>query len=222
MSLAVWCGVVWSVLELNYLCEENTRPRLTPLLFQSPSPSLQDAICVVLSRLKVSNTLANMENIIARLKSDYSQIPAPRDFVQLVHVTLGSLIKARKVYYTGKGYFLVQPEVGAVASWQDQHRNIYNRAGGGGLGGGGGGGGSESSTQTECSRGSPGRVRESGNNTSLTSEDSNNGSNKLEHESHLHSSALYLGLLTWFILQGNVRYSCLFQQVSDFISSSLE
>ena len=147
------------------------RQELTPVCLQSPSPSLQDAICVVLSRLKICSTVANMENIIARLKSDYSQIPAPRDFVQLVHVTLGSLIKARKVYYTGKGYFLVQPEVGAVASWQDQHRNIYNRAGGGG-----GGGGSESSTQTECSRGSPGRVRESGNNTSLTSEDSNNGS----------------------------------------------
>ena len=67
---------------------------------------------MVLSRLKVSNTLANMENIMARLQSDYSQIPAPRDFVSLIHRTLGALIKARKVYYTGKGYFLVHPEGG--------------------------------------------------------------------------------------------------------------
>ena len=132
-------------------------------MFQSPSPSLQDAICVVLSRLKVSNTLANMENIIQRLKTDYSQIPAPRDFVSLIHRTLGSLIKARKVYYTGKGYFLVHPE--SSAAWQEQHRLMLARAQGGG------GGGLDWTPQTEGSRASPVRVKESGNNTSLTSED---------------------------------------------------
>ena len=125
-------------------------------MFQSPSPSLQDAICVVLSRLKVSNTLANMENIIQRLKTDYSQIPAPRDFVSLIHRTLGSLIKARKVYYTGKGYFLVHPE--SSAAWQEQHRLMLARA-------------QDWTPQTETSRASPVRVKESGNNTSLTSED---------------------------------------------------
>ena len=51
-----------------------------------------------------------MENIVARLNSDYSQIPVPKDFIGLIHKTLGALIKTRKVYYTGKGYFLVVPD----------------------------------------------------------------------------------------------------------------
>ena len=136
-------------------------------MFQSPSPSLQDAICVVLSRLKVSNTLANMENIMARLQSDYSQIPAPRDFVSLIHRTLGALIKARKVYYTGKGYFLVHPEGGSTTAWQEtNHRLMLGRAAAGAAG-------LDGATQTEGAntrentRESPVRLRESGNNTSL-------------------------------------------------------
>ena len=115
----------WTRLQLSRRRKHKTSS--DPWLFQSPSPSLQDAICVVLSRLKVSNTLANMENIICRLETDYSEIPAPRDFVSLIHRTLGSLIKARKVYYTGKGYFLVHPE--GSAAWQEQHRVMLARAG---------------------------------------------------------------------------------------------
>ena len=99
------------------------------LFSQSPSPSLQDAICVVLSRLKMAGTVANMENIVARLNTDYSQIPAPKDFINLIHKTLGALIKARKVYYTGKGYFLVMPESpGPVTqSWSEQYKYFLGR-----------------------------------------------------------------------------------------------
>ena len=51
-----------------------------------------------------------MENIVTRLNTDYNQIPVPKDFIGLIHKTLGALIKSRKVYYTGKGYFLVVPD----------------------------------------------------------------------------------------------------------------
>ena len=115
-----------------------------------------------------------MENIIARLRSDYSEIPAPRDFVSLVHKTLGSLIKARKVYYTGKGYFLVQPEYVAGVGWMELHRGLVCRSTGGVAG-------QDRQTQTEAGLGSPVRLRENGNNTSLTSEEgSHNGSSHLE------------------------------------------
>ena len=50
----------------------------------------------------MTNTVANMETIVARLNQDYSQIPVPKDFINLIHKTLGTLIKTRKVYYTGK------------------------------------------------------------------------------------------------------------------------
>lgn len=97
---------------------------------QGPSPSLPDAICAILSSLKSSNTVANMENIIAKIKTDFRDIPVPKDFVNLIHKTLGALIKARKVYYTGKGYFLVVPENNSVTrqSWHDQFKQFAIRS----------------------------------------------------------------------------------------------
>ena len=75
--------------------------------FQGPSPSLPDAICAILSSLKSSNTVANMDTIIARLKTDFNNIPAPKDSVNIVHKSLGALIKAHRVLNTGKGYIFL-------------------------------------------------------------------------------------------------------------------
>jgi len=102
---------------------------VTPLN-QGPSPSLPDAICAILSSLKSSNTVANMDTIIARLKTDFNDIPAPKDFVNMVHKSLGALIKARRVYYTGKGYFLVMPENNPVTrqTWHDQFKQFAHKS----------------------------------------------------------------------------------------------
>merc|ERR1719509_121057 len=104
---------------------------LTPFV-QGPSPSLSDAICAVLATLKRTERTANMDNILAGLQTDFGDIPAPADFLQLVHRTLGALIKGRRVYYTGKGYFLVVPEKGEQrASWGEQfHRFLPSPAAG--------------------------------------------------------------------------------------------
>ena len=48
--------------------------------FQGPTPSLLDVICAILSSLKSSNHVANMNTIIARLKTDFNDIPAPKDY----------------------------------------------------------------------------------------------------------------------------------------------
>ena len=67
-----------------------------------------------------------MENILQGIQTDFRDIPAPKDFLQLVHKTLGGLIKARRVYYTGKGYFLVVPDKGEhrVPSWEEQFQKF--------------------------------------------------------------------------------------------------
>merc|ERR550517_2303926 len=93
---------------------------------QGPSPSLSDAICAVLASLKRREKTANMENILQGIQTDFRDIPAPKDFLQLVHKTLGGLIKARRVYYTGKGYFLVVPDKGEhrVPSWEEQFQKF--------------------------------------------------------------------------------------------------
>ena len=67
-----------------------------------------------------------MENILQGIQTDFRDIPAPKDFLQLVHKTLGGLIKARRVYYTGKGYFLVVPDKGEqrIPSWEEQFQKF--------------------------------------------------------------------------------------------------
>ena len=67
-----------------------------------------------------------MENILQGIQTDFRDIPAPKDFLQLVHKTLGGLIKARRVYYTGKGYFLVVPDKGEqrTPSWEEQFQKF--------------------------------------------------------------------------------------------------
>ena len=69
-----------------------------------------------------------MENILQGIQTDFRDIPAPKDFLQLVHKTLGGLIKARRVYYTGKGYFLVVPDKGEqrVPSWEEQFQKFVH------------------------------------------------------------------------------------------------
>ena len=76
----------------------------------------------------MAGTVANMENIVSRLNTDYSEIPVPKDFINLIHKTLGALIKARKVYYTGKGYFLVMPETqGSTQVWGELYKPFHMR-----------------------------------------------------------------------------------------------
>lgn len=45
-----------------------------------------------------------------------STVDGANHLKESVHAALGQLIKQRKVYYTGKGYFLVTPTEGAVST----------------------------------------------------------------------------------------------------------
>ena len=55
-----------------------------------------------------------MQDIIQKVSSDFPAISVTKHMTATVHKALGELIKSRKVYYTGKGYFLVTPEHSAV------------------------------------------------------------------------------------------------------------
>ena len=50
-----------------------------------------------------------MNTILSRLSRDFPTL-STNNLPATVHAALGSLIKKRKVYYTGKGYFLVSPD----------------------------------------------------------------------------------------------------------------
>lgn len=81
---------------------------------QGPGISLPDAICWILLHFKHAGKPANMHNIIQKVISDFPHMSVTKHMTATVHQALGTLIKSRKVYYTGKGYFLVTPENNSV------------------------------------------------------------------------------------------------------------
>ena len=87
---------------------------------QSSSPSLPSVICSVLLDCRQEGITAGVERIREGVKR---ALPCLEDqqLASVVHRTLRSLIKARRVYYTGRGYFLVTPERGQEIG-RDQKR----------------------------------------------------------------------------------------------------
>ena len=54
--------------------------------------------------------VADMMEILNMLRVDYPKVFVKKPIITTVHKTLGRLIKERKVYFTGSGYFLVMPD----------------------------------------------------------------------------------------------------------------
>ena len=85
-------------------------------LRQGQSTPLPDAICWIIARLKQNDVSADMTVILESLAAEFPDITRPANFKEVIHQTLGGLIKQRKVYYTGKGYFLVTPDGAATTA----------------------------------------------------------------------------------------------------------
>lgn len=78
-------------------------------VLQTNCISLQDILCLILARLKQRNETADMATLCEAVEHDWSGANQNEHLKDSIHAALGQLIKQRKVYYTGKGYFLVNP-----------------------------------------------------------------------------------------------------------------
>ena len=76
-------------------------------------PSLPEALCIILQKLRTADCVADINTVLARLNRDFPGL-SNNNLPATVHAALGSLIKKRKVYYTGKGYFLVSPDAASL------------------------------------------------------------------------------------------------------------
>ncbi|GFO00321.1 storkhead-box protein 1 [Plakobranchus ocellatus] len=77
---------------------------------------LPDAICSVLLDLNTRGVTATLEVILEKLAMWYRHMNVPSH--QLVFDSLGQLIKDRKVFHTGSGYFVVTPDTSRLhTSW---------------------------------------------------------------------------------------------------------
>ncbi|NXA20865.1 STOX1 protein, partial [Ibidorhyncha struthersii] len=84
---------------------------LTPILMnplsQSYSISLSEGICRTVSGMNADHVMVTQEILMEQLVKNYPGIAVPS--YSILYNILGTLIKERKIYHTGEGYFIVTP-----------------------------------------------------------------------------------------------------------------
>ncbi|NXI18163.1 STOX1 protein, partial [Irena cyanogastra] len=82
-------------------------PALMNPLSQSCSVPLAEGICWTISDMNADHVMVTQETLMEQLMKNYPGIAVPSHNV--LYNILGTLIKERKIYHTGEGYFIVTP-----------------------------------------------------------------------------------------------------------------
>ncbi|KAM6265893.1 LOW QUALITY PROTEIN: storkhead-box protein 1 [Porphyrio hochstetteri] len=82
-------------------------PVLMNPLWQPQFSSLSEGICCTVSAMNASHMMVTQETLTEQLVKKYPGIAVPSH--KILYNILGTLIKERKIYHTGEGYFIVTP-----------------------------------------------------------------------------------------------------------------
>uniref|UniRef100_UPI00358E8660 uncharacterized protein isoform X2 n=1 Tax=Myxine glutinosa TaxID=7769 RepID=UPI00358E8660 len=92
----------------------DVRPILMVPAAQSHFIPLGDVLCAAIAQLAGRQQPVTQERLLQYLDQAFPGVPTPNQ--EVLHSTLGSLIKERKIYHTGEGYFIVTPQTYYVTS----------------------------------------------------------------------------------------------------------
>ncbi|NXR49760.1 STOX1 protein, partial [Hippolais icterina] len=82
-------------------------PALMNHLLQSCSVPLAEGICRTISDMNADHVMVTQETLKEQLVKNYPGIAVPSH--NILYNILGTLIRERKIYHTGEGYFIVTP-----------------------------------------------------------------------------------------------------------------